>query len=151
MPDSPVTVVDERDTPAPAARTASAPALTTRPLRLLALVAVYALVIVLPRPEGVTPAGWRVTALFLSTIAGLMLQPMPGAALVVVSLTMFVVAGGLPVARVLAGFASPAVWLVLVAMLMSRALRDSGLSRRIALIFIRLVGRTSLGVSYASR
>jgi len=80
-----------------------------------------------------------------------MLQPMPGAALVVVSLTMFVVAGGLPVTRVLAGFASPAVWLVLLAMLMSRALRDSGLSRRIALIFIRLVGRTSLGVSYASR
>jgi len=80
-----------------------------------------------------------------------MLQPMPGAALVVVSLTMFVVAGGLPVTRVLAGFASRAVGLVLVAMLMPRALRDSGLSRRIALIFIRLVGRTSLGVSYASR
>ena len=71
---------------------------------------------------------------------------MPGAALVIVSLTMFVVIGGLPTSRVLAGYASPAVWLVFVAMLMSRALRDSGLSRLIALIFVRMVGRTSLGV-----
>jgi len=131
-------------------RTVSARSLTTRPLRLLALVAVYAaVVLVLPRPESVTPSGWRVTALFLSTIAGLMIQPMPGAALVIVSLTLFVVVGGLPATRVLAGFASPAVWLVLTTMLMSRALRDSGLSRRIALIFVQLVGRTSLGVSYA--
>jgi len=133
-----------------ASRAAPAPVLTTRPLRLLALVAVYAVVVLLlPRPANVTPSGWRVTALFLSTIAGLMIQPMPGAALVIVSLTLFVVVGGLPATRVLAGFASPAVWLVLTAMLMSRALRESGLSRRIALIFVRLVGRTSLGVSYA--
>lgn len=125
-------------------------AAATRPLRLLALVGVYAAIVLLvPRPEAVSPSGWRVTALFLTTIAGLMIQPMPGAALVIVSLTLFVLVGGLPASRVLAGFASPAVWLVFVAMLMSRALRDSGLSRRIALVFIRMVGRTSLGVSYA--
>jgi di/tricarboxylate transporter len=58
-----------------------------------------AVVLLLPRPENVTPSGWRVTALFLSTIAGLMIQPMPGAALVIVSLTLFVVVGGLPDAR----------------------------------------------------
>jgi divalent anion:Na+ symporter, DASS family len=128
----------------------STPVLTTRPVRLLALIAVYALVVyVLPRPEAVTPDGWRRTGLFLATIVGLMVQPMPGAALVIVSLTLFVLVGGLPATRVLAGFASPAVWLVLVTMLMSRALRDSGMSRRIALLFVRLVGRTSLGVSYA--
>ena len=122
----------------------------TRPLRLLALVALYAFVVyVCPRPDAVSAEGWRRTGLFLATIAGLMIQPMPGAALVVVSLTMFVLVGGLPASRVLAGYSSPSVWLVFVAMLMSRALRDSGLSRRIALVFVRLVGRTSLGVSYA--
>jgi DASS family divalent anion:Na+ symporter len=114
------------------------------------LVAVYALVaFVIPRPDAVSPDGWRRTALFIATIVGLMVQPMPGAALVIVSLTLFVLIGGLPAARVLGGFASPAVWLVLVTMLMSRALRDSGMSRRIALMFVRLFGQTSLGVSYA--
>ena len=121
-----------------------------RAVKLLALVAVYAVVVfLLPRPEAVTPAGWNRTGLFIATIAGLMIQPMPGAALILISLTLLVLVGGLPASRVLAGFASPAVWLVFVAMMMSRALRDSGLSRRIALIFVRLVGQTSLGVSYA--
>ncbi len=121
-----------------------------RAAKLLALFAVYAVVVFLvPRPESVTPAGWQRTGLFIATIAGLMIQPMPGAALILISLTLLVLVGGLPASRVLAGFASPAVWLVFVAMMMSRALRDSGLSRRIALIFVRLVGQTSLGVSYA--
>ena len=121
-----------------------------RATKLLALVAVYAVVVLLvPRPEGVTPDGWHRTGIFIATIAGLLIQPMAGAALILISLTLLVLVGGLPASRVLAGFASPAVWLVFVAMMMSRALRDSGLSRRIALIFIRLFGQTSLGVSYA--
>jgi DASS family divalent anion:Na+ symporter len=124
--------------------------LTSRPARLLALVAIYFIVVsAFPRPATVSPDGWRITALFLSTIAGLMIQPLPGAALVIISLTLFVLVGGLPATRVLAGFASPSVWLVLTAMLMSRALRDTGLSRRIALVFVRLFGGTSLGVSYS--
>ena len=34
-------------------------------------------------------------------------------------------------------------------MMMSRALRDSGLARRIALLFVRAIGKTSLGLGYA--
>ena len=124
--------------------------LTSRAARILALVAIYVVVAHFwPRPATVSPEGWRITALFLATIGGLMIQPLPGAALVIISLTLFVLVGGLPVNRVLSGFASPSVWLVLAAMLMSRALRDTGLSRRIALIFVRLFGRTTLGVSYS--
>jgi DASS family divalent anion:Na+ symporter len=124
--------------------------ITSQPVRLLALVAIYLVVAhVWPRPESVTPGGWRVTALFLATIAGLMIQPLPGAALVIISLTLFVLIGELPITRVLGGYASPSVWLVLTAMLMSRTLRDTGLSRRIALVFVGLFGRTSLGVSYS--
>ena len=124
--------------------------LRSRPARLLALVLVYAVVVfAFPRPATVSPEGWRITALFLATIAGLMIQPLPGAALVIIGLTLFVLVGGLPATRALGGFASPSVWLVLAAMLMSRALRETGLSRRIALVFVGLFGRTSLGVSYS--
>jgi DASS family divalent anion:Na+ symporter len=145
-----LTTIADHPAARPAPRAGPTQVLTTRPLRLLVLVGIYLIVaFLLPRPGSVTPAGWRVTAIFLATIAGLLTQPMPGAALVVISLVTLVIVGGLPAARVLAGFASPTVWLVFVAMLMSRALRDSGLSRRIALHFVRLVGRTSLGVSYA--
>src|SRR4051812_17650956 len=68
--------------------------------RLLALLVIYGLIAhVWPAPAGITPAAWRITAVFLTTIAGLMLQPMPGAALVVVGLTGLVIAGGVPVTR----------------------------------------------------
>src|SRR5688572_16661415 len=81
---------------------------------LIALVAIYLLVAhVLPRPATVDPAGWRITAIFLATIAGLMLQPLPGAVIVIIGLAMFVLLGGLPMAEALTGFASPSVWLVL--------------------------------------
>jgi uncharacterized protein (TIGR03086 family) len=103
------------------------PQLALRPLRLLALVAVYAVVVfVFPRPEAVSPEGWRRTGLFLATIAGLMIQPMPGAALVIVSLTLFVLVGGVPASRALAGFSSTAVWLVFVAMLEESPMPERG-------------------------
>lgn len=144
--------------------TAPAPAIAASPARerereaartwryrgLLVLVALYLLIAhVAPAPEGVSPAQWRTTAVFFATIAGLMLQPLPGAALVLVGLTMMVILGGIPMARALSGFSAPSVWLVLTAMMMSRALRETGVARRIALLFVRAFGGSSLGVSYA--
>lgn len=63
--------------------------LTSRPARLIALIALYLFVdVVCPRPAAVTPDGWRITALFLASIAGLMIQPLPGAALVLIFRTI---------------------------------------------------------------
>lgn len=117
---------------------------------LLALAAVYAVVAhLLPRPDSVTPGGWRATGLFLATIAGLMLRPLPGPVIVLVGLMLMVLVGSVPMNDALSGYASGSVWLVLVAMLIARALRDTGLARRLALAFVHRFGQTSLGVSYA--
>jgi DASS family divalent anion:Na+ symporter len=118
--------------------------------RLLALAAIYAFVAhVIPPPAGVEPAGWRVTGIFLATIAGFVLRPVPGAALVLVALTLAVLVGGLPLTRALRGFSAGPVWLVVAAMLMSQVLRETGVARRIALVFVRRFGRSSLGLSYS--
>ena len=46
-----------------------------KPVRLLALVAIYVIVAhVLPAPDGIDAQGWRITGIFFATIAGLMLQ-----------------------------------------------------------------------------
>ncbi len=42
-----------------------------------------------------------------------MIQPLPGAALVLAGFMMFVVIGGMPIAEALSGYSSPPVWLVL--------------------------------------
>jgi DASS family divalent anion:Na+ symporter len=118
--------------------------------RLAVLAGVYVLIAyVVPRPEAVTPEGWRLLALFAATVLGLMLQPLPGGALVLTSITLSIVLAGLPVARALSGFADSTVWLVMAAFFISRALLNTGLARRIALFFVRLFGKRSVGICYA--
>lgn len=107
------------------------------------------MVYALPRPEAVSPEGWRLTGLFIATVAGLMLQPIPGGALVLTAVTLASVVGGLTLPQALGGFGDPTVWLVMAAFFISRALINTGLARRIALFFVRLFGKSSLGICYA--
>jgi DASS family divalent anion:Na+ symporter len=114
------------------------------PIALFLLIAFVA-----PRPESITPAGWRLFAIFVATIAGLILQPLAGGALVLIAVTLSSAFGGLTVAQALAGYSDSTVWLVMAAFFISRSLLNTGLARRIALFFVRLFGRSSLGISYA--
>ena len=57
--------------------------------------------------------------------------------------------GVLPVEEALAGYSDPIVWLVLAAFFMSRGMVKTGLGRRIAFLFIRTIGRHSLGLGYS--
>lgn len=117
---------------------------------LAALPALYLLLVyIVPRPEAVSPAGWRLTGLFVSTIAGLILQPLPGGALVLIAVALSTVLGGLSIDEALDGYAYSTVWLVLCAFFISRAIIKTGLARRIALFFVRLFGTSSLGLCYA--
>ena len=121
-----------------------------KPYRLLALAAIYFILAHLcPPPEGVSPENWRRVGVFFATIAGLMLQPMPGSQVVLVGIVAMLTVGNLPMDRALSGYSASSVWMVLVAMLMSRALRECGLARRIALWFVRAIGSTSLGLGYS--
>jgi DASS family divalent anion:Na+ symporter len=118
--------------------------------KLALLVLVYLLIAhVAPAPDGIAPQGWRLLALFTATVFGLMLQPLPGGALVLTSVTLSIVVAGLPVATALSGYADSTVWLVMAAFFISRALLNTGLARRIALFFVRLFGRRSIGICYA--
>jgi divalent anion:Na+ symporter, DASS family len=118
--------------------------------RAVAVLLVYALVVwLIPRPQAIKPESWRLVGIFLATIAGLILQPIPGGAVVLLAVALSSVLGGLKVVEALAGYGDPTVWLVMAAFFISRALIKTGLARRIALFFVRLFGKSSLGVCYA--
>lgn len=129
----------------------SAPIDWTRRIRgILILVGVYlAVVFLIPKPAAVSPDGWRLTGIFIATIAGSILQSLPGGALVLMAVTLSIVVAGVKPAKALAGYGDSTVWLVQAAFFISRALINTGLARRIALFFVRLFGKSSLGVSYA--
>jgi DASS family divalent anion:Na+ symporter len=121
-----------------------------RILKFASLIALYLVVVyAIPRPEAVQPAGWRLLGIFLATVLGLILQPIPGGALVLLAVTLGATIGGLTIQEALGGYGDPTVWLVMAAFFISRALINTGLARRIALFFVRLFGRSSLGVCYA--
>lgn len=122
-----------------------------RAIRGMAMLALVYLVIVylVPRPVAIKPEGWRLLGLFLAAIAGSITQPIPAGALVLIAVTLSAVIGGLTIDQALGGYADKSVWLVMAAFFISRALLNAGLARRIALFFVRLFGKSSLGVSYA--
>ena len=105
--------------------------------------------LLLPRPAALKPEAWRLLGIFAATIAGLILQPIAGGAIVLIAVTLATLIGGLTVQRALSGYSDPVVWLVLAAFFVSRALLKTGLARRIALGFVRIFGGTSLGVCYS--
>src|SRR5262245_44498094 len=102
-----------------------------------------------PAPAGITWQSWGLLAIFVSTIAGLMIQPLPGGAMVLLGVSATAVSGVLSPEQALAGYGDPIVWLVLAAFFMSRGMLKTGLGRRIAFWFIRSIGRRSLGLGYA--
>ena len=126
-------------------RAATAP--HTPVVRLLSLVAIFFVIaFVIPRPQAIQPAGWRLFAVFASTVAGLMLQPIPGGALVLVGVVLAALVGGLTMPQALSGFGDTTVWLVMAAFFISRSLIKTGLARRIALFFVRLFEARSASV-----
>jgi DASS family divalent anion:Na+ symporter len=116
------------------------------------------------RPEAIPPWGWRLLAIFVPTILALMLRPLAGGAVVLLAVILTLFADALPPApqelpparrnawpyeKALGGYIDASVWLVLAAYFISRALIKTGLARRIALNFVRLLGHNTLGLSYA--
>jgi DASS family divalent anion:Na+ symporter len=69
--------------------------------------------------------------------------------MVLLGVAALALTGTLPVDQALGGYGDPIVWLVLAAFFMSRGMIKTGLGRRIAFLFIRAIGRHSLGLGYA--
>ena len=118
-------------------------------VKWLITIGVGALVFVLPRPEGVTYEAWTLLAIFIATIVGSIVQPLTGSAMVLLGVIATAAFGALKIEKALSGYADKYVWLVLAAFFISRAMIKTGLGHRIALLFVRLIGRRSLGLGYS--
>ena len=117
--------------------------------RLATVVLVGAVIWFLPVPSGVDPKAWHLFAIFVATILGLILQPLPMGAVVLSGVIATALTGTLSVGESLNGFANPTVWLIFVAFVFARAFTKTGLGRRVAYCFIRLFGHKTLGLGYA--
>lgn len=117
--------------------------------RWAVVVGIAAAILLVGPPAGITMQGWRLLAIFVATIAASIVRPAPMGAVVFIAVCALAVTGTMTPSDALAGYADPIVWLVLCAFMISRSVTKTGLGRRIAYEFIRLLGGRSLGLAYA--
>jgi DASS family divalent anion:Na+ symporter len=122
---------------------------------LLAIAITLAIWFAIPVPAGVTPQAWHLLALFIGTIAAIIGKAMPIGSLAMISIALVAVTGvtndkpAMAIADALSGFANPLIWLIGIAIMISRGLIKTGLGARIGYTFIQLFGRKTLGIGYA--
>lgn len=101
-----------------------------------------------PIPVGIEPRAWHLLALFVGVIVALIGKALPMGGVSFVALTVLILTKTLTMKEAFSGFSHPIIWLVVAAFLLSKSFIKTGLGMRIAYLFVALLGRKTLGLSY---
>ncbi len=101
-----------------------------------------------PAPEGLDPKAWKIFALFIYTVAGMILNPIERGVLTLTSLVFVVLTQVATFREAFQGFSDPNVWLITIAFFFARGFVKTGLGMRIAYKILTRVGKSTLGMAY---
>ena len=125
-------------------------------------IAVAAIIWFIPAPEGVDPNALRFVAVFIGVMIALVLEPLPASAIGLIGVTF---AAGLQLVPrpdgaaattvsslqwALSGFTDSTVWLIFGAFMFAMGYEKTGLGKRIALLLMKKLGNSALGLGYAA-
>lgn len=124
--------------------------------RAMAITFAFALILwFIPAPKGVAENAWHLFAIFAATILGIILKAAPMGtmcmmALGFTALTQVLAPGdaGKSITKSLSGFGDKVIWLIGISFFIARGFIKTGLGNRIAFLFIRVFGKSSLGLAY---
>ena len=102
----------------------------------------------IPPPTGLSPKAWHMFAIFVATISGIITAPLPMSAVAIIGSTAGALTGVIGFDDVVKSTGTDLVWLVLLAFFISRGVIKTGLGRRVALLFMRLLGKRTIGLGY---
>jgi L-tartrate/succinate antiporter len=137
------------------------------PWKALLPVIVAGAIALFPPPEGLAQHAWYFFAIFAGVIVGLMVEPLPGAAIgligvvLVTLLAPYVLFSPAELAKAgfkpanasltwaLSGFSNTVVWLIFAAFMFALGYEKSGLGKRIALLLVKGMGKRTLTLGYA--
>jgi L-tartrate/succinate antiporter len=138
----------------------------TRPWQVITPIAVTLILALLPPPPGLAHFAWLYFSIFAGVIVGLILEPLPGAAIAMSGLTLVAVLGRLALFSpqqlsapgfrpasaaltwALSGYSNPAVWLIFGAFILALGYDRTGLGHRIALVIVKRMGKNTLLLGY---
>ncbi len=127
-----------------------------RPIPALIAVAVTLLIwFVIPVPTGVEPNAWHLLALFVGTIVAIIGKVLPIGAIAIIAVCLVAITGVTAdtpkqaMNDALSSFSNSLIWLIGIAIMISRGLVKTGLGARIAYNVIALFGKKTLGIGYS--
>ena len=112
-------------------------------------IALTALLWAIGTPDGLDEDAYHLFIVFLAVIVSLMIRVIPLAVSVLTGLAFAVLVRIFPLKSALSGYGDSTTWLVVIAFLISGAVIDTGLGRRISLICIAALGKSITGLGYA--
>ena len=123
-------------------------------LKLLAPLAVLAILWFIPAPEGLSANAWHFLAIFFAVVVGLIIEPVPAALVGFAGVSLIAALGLIGNSKesinwALSGFSNSVIWLIFAAFMFALGYKKTGLGRRVSLIMIRYMGKSSLGLGYA--
>ncbi|KAH9608974.1 hypothetical protein KSS87_020927 [Heliosperma pusillum] len=125
------------------------PTTGAKPIPLFISVAVGLLLYYLiPKPETLTLQSWALLSIFLSTITGLILSPLPVGAWAFLSVTATILTRTLTFSSAFSAFTSEVIWLIVISFFFARGFVKTGLGDRIATYFVKWLGKSTLGLAY---
>ncbi|HCG74405.1 MULTISPECIES: anion permease [Staphylococcus] len=101
------------------------------------------------KPDALNDQAWYMFAIFVATIIACITQPMTIGAVSIIGFTIMVLVGIMDTKSAVQGFGNSSIWLIAMAFFISRGFVKTGLGRRIALQFVKLFGKKTLGLAYS--
>ncbi len=127
-----------------------------KPIPTLIAVALTLLIwFAVPLPAGVSPEAWHLLALFVGIVAAIIGKAMPIGAVAVIAMTLVALTGvtsgkaDQAAKDALSSLNNTLIWMIGVAIMISRGLLKTGLGTRFGYMFIAVWGKRTLGVAYS--
>ncbi|KAK9666920.1 hypothetical protein RND81_14G220900 [Saponaria officinalis] len=136
-------------TPTTAPPPSPPPPAGAKPIPLILSVAVGLILrFIIPKPVELTLQSWTLLSIFISTITGLILSPLPVGAWAFLGVTAAVLTRTLSFPAAFSAFTSEVIWLIIISFFFARGFVKTGLGDRIATYFVKWLGKSTLGLSY---
>ena len=129
--------------------------MSKKAISMLIPVLVTLVVWFIPVPEGLSANAWHFMAIFLGVVVGLVIEPVPAALVGLVGVCLVALLGIIDpkpaegVKWALSGFSNSIIWLIFAAFMFAAGYQKTGLGKRISLIMVKFMGKSSLGLGYA--
>ena len=127
----------------------------SKTLKIVLPILIAIIVAILPTPSGLDPNAQYFFAVFIAVIVGLILEPIPAALIGLTGVAFSAIFGLVgktskdSINWALSGFSNGVIWLIFAAFMFALGYKKSGLGKRISLLLVKALGKTSLGLGYA--